>query len=142
LPDSLLGNLQSAMDLARPPYQPCVVIRAIVTKLGVTARLAIDTGRDFNAVQAAATSKLADAFGFSNRSFGQPMSASELVAVIQEVDGLTYVLLDSFGDSAESSSLTADPIGAQSAAWSGTAIVPAEVLVLDPAQITLSEVTS
>jgi hypothetical protein len=142
LSDLQLTNLHAAMDLVRPPHQTLLVARGTISRLTVQARLAIATGDSFTAVRNAVVSALLDAFGFINRQFGQPISASELVATMQQVEGVSYVLLDAFGNPGETSDLTGDPIGAQSAAWNNGALVPAEILLLDPAQIALTEITS
>jgi hypothetical protein len=47
-------------------------------------------------VKAAVTERLEAAFAFDIRAFGQPVSLSEAVAVIQETPGVVFVDVDAF----------------------------------------------
>ena len=77
------------------------------------------------------------AYSFEHRDFAQSVSASEIIAVMQGIKGVIAVDLDELGGK--------NPFGSQlfklkaaAAQWDNGAILPAELLLIDPAQIILS----
>ncbi len=117
-----------------------MLLQGTVRKLPVSARIQVGDGYDFTRVQSAVTNALQQQFSFANRQFGEPLSASELVSVMQEVTGVAYVIFDSVGIAPETSNLTGDPIGANAAQWNGSQTLAAELLILDPNGIQLTEI--
>jgi hypothetical protein len=71
------------------------------------------------------------AFGFTQRAFGQPVTASELIALIQRVEGVVYVDLDSL-ECVERPDMQ-PPLVARIAHWEHNQIIPAELLTLSAA---------
>ncbi len=84
LRESLLAGLQGAGD----PLVPVRLASYTPRTFRVVAALRLDPGRIPDAVRSAARAALAHAFGFDARSFGQPVAASEVVSVLQAVDGV------------------------------------------------------
>ena len=95
---------------------------------------------DWERVNLDAVAALRDAFSFRRRNLGQSVTASEVIATIQAVEGVQGVDLDDlrvFGQGAP-----ADPIlQASPARWDGAVMEPAQLLSIGPSQdaITLEE---
>lgn len=95
---------------------------------------------------AAAHEALKTAFGFAARDFGQPLTGSEILAVLQGVAGVVGADLDNltqFRDGLKILSV-AGPDGrlpANTARWQNNALLPADLLLLDPGAVILTERT-
>jgi len=129
-------NLTAGVDAARHADQPVRVSPHIARTFTLNARVAAD--RDliqadvFSAVKAA----LIAAFAFDARDFGQGVSASEVLAVMQKVPGVIAVDLETLNG--------LDPIShpnipARIAFWDATTIQGADLLLIDPDGITLTD---
>ena len=142
-PDSpLFAFLRMAIDAARPPHQDLRISVGDVVWLPLDARIAVSGGYGFDAVSKAVTAALVAAFGFDARDFTQPLSGSEVAAVMQAVQGVDHVVLTSVGTGGRVATLLSDPIEARGARWDGSVIAPAELLLIDPAGIRLTEVNT
>lgn len=95
----VIPNLKAAIEQAAPPGTGVVIRSARVVGAVVSAKLRIDpdytaqsggTGPVFDAARAA----LRTAFSFECRAVGAPLRASEVVSVLQGVDGVIGVDLD------------------------------------------------
>ncbi len=86
-----LDNFNAALDAARDPAQQVKVGTFDQLLFDLSASIAVDRryvkADVFTAVQAT----LADAFSFEKRRFGQPVTAAEVMTVIQEVPGVVFV---------------------------------------------------
>ncbi|VVO61173.1 hypothetical protein PS838_00800 [Pseudomonas fluorescens] len=140
---ALYRNLAAAIDAVRPAHQPLRLASGAVLRFGVTAKVRIHPDYQSAAVLNAVRSALEQAFGFAARSYGQPVSGSEVLAVIQRVPGVERVDLDSLqSDDGLSSSHVAGPDGrlrARGARWQNQQILAAQLLLLDPTAVTLTE---
>lgn len=87
-------NLMAAMDAARDPIQPVVVSGFLPRTFSLSAGLILDPAYDADDVMEDATDALTEAFAFDQRSFGQPVTAAEVVTVLQEISGVTAVDID------------------------------------------------
>jgi hypothetical protein len=91
---------------------------------------------------AAATSALLAAFGPQQRGFGQGVAASEVTTVLQSVPGVLAVDLLQLHrvDPADDGAAVESYLPAAAAAWDRQRgeVVPAELLVIDPATLALS----
>jgi hypothetical protein len=90
-----LKNFSDALDAARDPAQLVKVDPFDQLLFNLAANVAVDNGYITNNVFAAIQTALADSFSFAKRGFGQPVTAAEVITVIQNVDGVIYVDLDS-----------------------------------------------
>jgi hypothetical protein len=111
------------------------------------ASILIDTPTYLSsAVMAAVQASLTTAFSFANRSFAQSVSAAEILELIQAVPGVIAVDLNQFY-------MTSDPTGptqteplpylaALPALFENGSIQPAQLLLLNPLGVTLTEMTS
>jgi predicted phage baseplate assembly protein len=134
----LVEGLTAAIDAGRTPDQPLRIDSYALRPFGLKARLKIDPRRISAEVSAAAREALLRAFSFEARDFGQAVTASEVIAVLQGAGGVTGVVLDTLGG------LPGVPpprLPSQVAHWSGLQIQPAELRIVDPVQIELLEET-
>lgn len=144
---ALYRNLLAAIDSARPPYQPLRVSPGRDLRFGLTAGLWIAPEYAPERVLAAAGKALAAAFGFAARAFGQPVTGSEVLAALQGVAGVVGADLDRLiqvesGLTVRTANGPDGSIPALSARWQGNSLQPADLLLLDPAAVTLTERTS
>ena len=89
---------------------------------------------------------LADTFSFANRDFAQAVTAAEIVTLVLAVPGVIAVYLTQLyvtGDPNGPTQTEPSPfLTALSARWQGGAILPAQLLLLNPLGVSLTEVTS
>ena len=148
---ALYRNLLAAIDDARPPYQPLRVSPCRDLRFGLTAGLWIAADYEAEKVLASARNALENTFGFAARAFGQPVTGSEVLAALQGVAGVIGAELDKLiqvqpGTTSGLTVLTSNGpdgnIPARSARWQGNSLQPADLLLIDPAAVTLTERTS
>jgi predicted phage baseplate assembly protein len=143
---ALYENLSNGVDLARDPVQEVRIasFEQVLFKLG--ARVLVDSRYVAADVLAAVADALRAAFSFEQRGFGQAVTAAEIIRIIQGVQGVIATDLDRLY-------LSTDPNGpAQTtpppylltmiARWVGTTIAPAQLLLLDPSGVELTEMTA
>jgi hypothetical protein len=142
---ALYTSLLGAIDQARDPVQQVLVANYQALFFDIEASVLVDQPRYAAAdVFAAVTTALQNAFSFEARSFAQPLTASEVTAVIQSVPGVIA------SDLTRLFQVTAPPgvfrfeglipiLCASPARFAGGAILPAELLLVNPAGITLLE---
>ena len=148
------GTLDSAgvpeewrdIDAVRPRYQPLRLEPGAMLRFGLDARLRVHPDYQSEAVLAAVRMALAAAFGFEARAYGQSLSGSEVMAAIQRVAGIERVDLDSLRLHDGLATLSvAGPDGrlqARGARWQDKQIRPAQLLLIDPADIHLTELSA
>ena len=92
---ALYQNLVQAIEQVRDPYQsPPVVTSYQQIGFDLAATLLIDARYLPERVEATVQEKLQQTFAFANREFGQPVTAAEVIALIQTIDGVIAVDLD------------------------------------------------
>jgi hypothetical protein len=132
LAKSLLANGDPSLLLKTP-------IDSFVQHLfQLTLKLDIDPRFDQPAVRAQVRARLLDAFSFTKREFGQPVSEAEVLALVQAVPGViaaAVVLLADESDGVPSTQLTVElaHVDAQGN------FVAAGLLLIDPLRIDLSQ---
>jgi hypothetical protein len=139
---ALYRNLVASIDSARPAHQALQVERGVVLRFGLTARVRVHADYAPEAVLAAVRAALAEAFGFLARAYGQSLAGSEVLGVIQRVSGIERVDLDSLRP--HPGTPVAGPDGrlrARGARWQGEHIAPAQLLLLDPTDVVLTELS-
>jgi predicted phage baseplate assembly protein len=155
-PLATLPNLRAAIDAVRDPVQEVRVESYEPWSFGVAAKVLVDPRFVAADVLAAATAALQDAFSFARRSFGQAVSAAEVITVVQgtlihgapavqavDLDRLYFVRPPGVPGTTP---LPVAPPGAPPpflpaaiARWEGGGSQPAQLLLIDPAQIALTE---
>ncbi len=143
--EPLLGNLRTAINNARDPWQRVELGSFQPRYFHVKASLLVDPALVWDDVEAAVRDAIETAFAFSQRAFAQPVTAAEMVHLIHSEEGVIAVdldelhLVDDNGDPV--GDLLSSVLTAQTARWNSTAtaILPAELLMVNPPGITLSK---
>jgi len=140
---ALLQNLARAVDAARTPGPPVIVGGFTLVLFNLTAALLIDPAYQADVVQRAVTTALTTSFSFGARAFAQSVSAAEVFAAVQSVAGVIAVTLTQlFVSTAPNGPLQPGPpslLQAQPARLAAGTLVPAELLLINPAGLTLTE---
>lgn len=92
----LYGNLVLALQVNGDPYQPFQIALRGLRVLVISANVKILPDSLWEPVAAAVRAALLNAFSFDCRNLGQPAFQSEVVSVMQAVEGVAYVDLDTF----------------------------------------------
>jgi len=140
-PSSLLyRNLQLSIDSARDPGPAVRVGSYAPLAFNLAARLLIHPAYLVDKVKAAVTARITNTFSFARRQFGQAVTQSELLAVMQGVEGVEAVDLDQFHLNSKPA-LRHDRLPARAAGWNfaHNTILPAQLLLVNPSKIQLTE---
>lgn len=145
----LYDSLQEAIEAARDPLRGIVLAAHDPFFFHLEARTLIDPAYLWEDVKAHLEAALLEAFGFDARAFGQPVTAAEVVEIMHTVEGVVAVDLNHFFKTQEESgtpvgSLFSAVLAAPSARYdrSSNSILPAQLLLISPYGITLSEMSS
>lgn len=145
--DPLSQTLIQAITMAHDPVQSFSVATFQPLTFNLSASILIDQPTYLpSVVMAAVASALTTAFSFSQRSFAQAVTAAEILKLIQSIPGVIAVTLTQLYR-------TDDPNGASQteplpflpslpARFENNAIQPAQLLLLNPLGMTLTEMTS
>ena len=145
---ALYHNLVQAIDACRDPVTPVVVGSYVRRSFSLAAKVLVDPRHLAADVFTAAEGALRTAFAFSRRTFGQAVTAGEVIAAIQETPGVVAVDLDRLYRDLVDAPAKASRLSAATARWSGPAgagpltILPAELLLINPSGIMLTEMTT
>ncbi|HEY0602278.1 MAG TPA: putative baseplate assembly protein [Herpetosiphonaceae bacterium] len=140
----LYRNLTAAIDLARDPIQQVAIDSYTPIAFNVEAKILVRLGYLADKVKTAVTDALKQSFAFEQRGFGQAVTKSEVLAVIQAVAGVEAADLDALylvGQAA----IVNERLPVQTAHWDAAAFTPtprpAELLTISRDGITLTEMT-
>ncbi|HFE32738.1 MAG TPA: putative baseplate assembly protein, partial [Gammaproteobacteria bacterium] len=138
---TLQANLRTAIDLARHPDQEIRIDAYRETRFSLSLALVVAAAHEREVVLAAVRDTLVEQYRFENRRFAQSVSASEIAALVQAVEGVEAVVLKSLDgrDPMQYPTLSAPP-----AHWNNahSRIVPAMLLLIDADAITLEVLES
>lgn len=138
---TLLANLRTAIDLARHPDQEIRIDAYRETRFSLSLALVVAASHEREVVLAAVRDTLVEQYRFENRHFAQSVSASEIAALVQAIEGVEAVVLKSLDgrDPMQYPTLSAPP-----AHWNNahSRIVPAMLLLIDADAITLEVLES
>jgi hypothetical protein len=95
VPEKTLEDLIEAMDKNRVPHQQRVVAPFRKVFFTLSAKIKVHADYEREPVFAEVSEKLQSTFAFDAREFGQRVTKSEVLAVIQSVSGVEAVDLDS-----------------------------------------------
>lgn len=126
------GNLVASLKKAGDPFVLVAVAAYRPAFFTLAGKLKVDPDRLRDKVVAAVEAALRDAFSFAARDFGQPVAASEVVAVIQQVPGVIAVDLDALHRVGGPAGLSARLLADREAFAAGGEPLAAELLLLDP----------
>jgi predicted phage baseplate assembly protein len=94
----LYNNLLQAFRNLGDPYRPFKVDSRELKLLVIKARVSINADYIWEKVEPQIRAALLDTFSFERRELGQSAFLSEVMAVIQDVPGVIFVDVDTFGD--------------------------------------------
>jgi hypothetical protein len=140
-PDSTLyENLLIAMRKAGDPHVPLQVesYRKALFRLGGSLKAHADYQPE--KVLTAVRKKLHEHFSFDARGFGQPVTFSEVVAIIQQVPGVVAVFINQLYLTGTTADLNAS-LEAKMPQADETEVSPAQLLTLDPCQLGLEVIS-
>lgn len=136
----LYKNLLKGLKIAGDPAQRVVVDNYLPKFFNVAARVMVDSRYETEAVHKKIKSSLNSAFDFEKRSFGEALALSDVVAVIQGVEGVKAVDIDAIYEKSKSEGFKAI-LTVSRAGLIDNKIAPAELLLLKPGGIELLEMT-
>jgi predicted phage baseplate assembly protein len=142
---ALHENLAAAVSGFSAPFEPFRISSFQPVYFNVAAKIGVDPVHLAATVLAAVSAALLEAFSFARRSFGQAVTAAEVVAVIHTVAGVVAVDLDALyrvTDDASGSGSLGVLLPAATARWEAGGVAEAELLLLNPAGIDLREMQS
>jgi hypothetical protein len=134
---TLYENLLTAIQEAGIPSVPVTIASYQPRSFKVTANIRVHADYLPDTVLASIETELRDRFSFENREFGQTVAYSEVISVIQKVEGVVFVDIDEFYRSDESSDIK-DRLFAEVPRPGTEVTVPAELLTIDSAPIKLN----
>jgi hypothetical protein len=136
---ALFANLAAAIEAARLPGPRALLASYEPLFFKVVANLVIDPRRQGASVLRQAAAALAAEFSFARRDFAQPVLASQVLALLQQVEGVVAVDLDALHLSSEPPAFNTTLL-ARATRLEGQRIRPAQMLLLDPQGAVLREV--
>jgi len=131
-------NLLKGIDAARHPTHRVKVDSYIPLTFNVKARIYVDSSYIEEDVLEAIKTAMVNAFSFEKRSFGQAVTASEVQAIIQKIEGVVALDLDELYLTLENADLCAR-LPVNMADWEVTLNKPAKLLTVNPQGITFTE---
>jgi hypothetical protein len=139
-------SLSAAIAAANDPVQQFRITSYTPVYFNLTASVIVDPQYVAADVLAAVNSALTAHFAFANRSFAQPVTAAQTIAAIQAIAGVIATDLTQLyrtDDPTGPSQTEPDPVlpSAYAQVQNG-AIVPAELLLLNPIGFSVTEKTS
>ena len=145
--DDVLTNLGLSIAGASDPSQRFEAAAFVPRYFSLGAAVAIDPRYVFADVQAAVQSLLLVSFGFDARDLGRSVTAAEVMALIHTVPGVVAVDLTEllpYSDDAPPANTVLDAVPAFGARFdvATKTKMPAELLLINPAGITLTEMAS
>jgi hypothetical protein len=138
----IFDDLVKAMRKASEPYVDLRVQSYRKAYFRLSADVLTDPNLRPERVLAAVEAALRAAFSFEARAFGQPVSLSEVISVIQDTPGALAVTVSQFYRSDKSLSREDTLSAAAPGPGSAMSVDAAELLTLDPAPLTGLEVMS
>jgi len=92
--DLLYTSLQGAINKAKDPMQQFSLQQFNQKLFNLEAKILVQNDREFEKVRPNVEEQLRNKFSFENRQFGQDVTLSEIMTVIQQVDGVVAVDID------------------------------------------------
>lgn len=135
--DKLYTKLTDAIKNASIPDAPFRVASFQPRFFRITANVQIHPDYIKEQVLASVEQRLRESFSFAKRAFGQSVHLSEVVTVMQNVEGVTAVDVDALYLSGQPSILN-NRIDADAPRPGSETPLPAELLTLDPGPLTLN----
>lgn len=128
------ADLLEAIKNCSATNYPLQIDACVRREFKVEAQIRLAPGREWTVVSGAITDTLLDRYGFARRNIAEPVQATELIAAIQEIDGVEAVKLTAFYRRGWQPSISS-MIPAAAAQWNTVhqIIDPAELLIIKEA---------
>lgn len=140
---NLYTNLIEAIDLARDPLQKVQVDSYDRLLFNLEAKLMLNSRYQVEAIENKVITALKNTFAFEKRQFAQAVTASEVIAIIQNIEGVIAVDLDKFYKLGQSHTLEQSLTALQARSDpENNGVLPAQLLLLNPAGIQLKTVST
>jgi predicted phage baseplate assembly protein len=133
----LIADLITAIHAAGDPFVPVRAVSYQKRLFKVAGKIKVDPDHETEKVLAAANDTLRDTFSFAKRQFGQPVNLSEVIALVQSVEGVVAVDIDSLYRTGETVKLNSRLEAELPHGGDPASLGAAELLTLDPAPIDL-----
>jgi hypothetical protein len=135
--NSLIADLITAIHAAGDPFVPVRAVSYQKRLFKVAGKIKVDPDYEAEKVLAAANDTLRDTFSFEERQFGQPVNLSEVIALVQAVEGVVAVDIDNLYRTGETVQLNSRLEAELPHGGDPASLGAAELLTLDPAPIEL-----
>jgi hypothetical protein len=136
----VLATLAQAIGAQRHAALPMEVAGYAPRRFALTARLVVAADRVPAQVAAAARAAVLAAHGPAAAELARPVAAAAVIALLQGVPGVEAVLLDAFHPADAATPTRERAIPAWPARRSGAAILPADLVTVDPARLLLTPI--
>ena len=139
--DPVIGNLTEALGKAADPFVPVGVSGYTPAYFAIAADLVLDPAVDPHNSLASAQAALEAKFSFAERDFGEPVTAAEVLSILQNVPGVRAAQLRKLarlGDIGDTGGQVLVPQPARLDLGTGR-IIAAELLLLQPGGVTLKQ---
>jgi Baseplate J-like protein len=139
---ALFQHLRLAIEASGDVGQPFQLDAYQPRSFNLEARVLVDQRYVTEEVLATIVTTLQQTFAFQQRTFGQPVTQSEIVAVVQGVPGVVSVVLEKLyivGEDQTLNPILLAQIARRDESIAPPQIRPAELLILHPEGITLTE---
>jgi len=135
----LIRDLENAVFNLQGPFREVYIAPFSPAGFVVTAELIVDHGKAIDATLQMAKASLIAVFNFAKDGFGQSISASDVLAVLQNAEGVSGVNLKAFYRSDQPPSLE-NLVEAEKAHFESAQrrFIPAEILAVEPSAIALT----
>ena len=136
----VLGTLARAIAAQRHAALPLEVAGHAPRRFALAARLVVAADRVPAQVAAAARAAVVAAHGAAAADLARPVAAAAVIALLQQVPGVEAVLLDAFHPAVSATPTRDRAIPAWPARRSGAAILPADLVTVDPVRLLLTPI--
>lgn len=138
---AIFQNLQRALVESADPDQEVRMDAAEVHTFAVRASVVIDPRRISTRVLADAHNALINAFSLTRRDLGQDVTPAEVIQVLQQVPGVIAALLLQLKRVSAPDVETLVTLPANLARFEANVIRPAQLLLIDPQEVVLTEIS-
>jgi hypothetical protein len=135
----LIADLITAIHAAGDPFVPVRAVSYQKRLFKVAGKIKVDPDYEAEKVLTEANDTLRDTFSFAKRQFGQPVNLSEVIALVQAVEGVVAVDIDSLYRTGATVKLNSRLEAELPHGGDPASLGAAELLTLDPAPIDLEE---
>jgi hypothetical protein len=137
---ALYKNLRAAMDRLRDPFQALRIESFDPLPFQLGARVRIDPDHPTEAVLERVRAALSEAFSSEAREFGQSVFLSEVMAVIQRVEGVVYVDVETLHLETQGATLEDRILALPARIDDAGKVQEAQLLTLSPKPVTLEAI--